>query len=96
MQGSVQDGRVMAHCRICSRCFQPHKSRALCDRHYWQVRRLREKSTGELEQLEREAALTRACIEAARAEGSSKCGVAPKQPRREYHRDCDAFESPRE
>lgn len=56
----------MAKCRICSIAFEPGKSRELCDRHYWQVRRLAERTPEDLDHLERKAELTKACIEVAR------------------------------
>ncbi len=56
----------MARCAICRRFYTPDKSRTLCNRDYWRVRRLRERTPEQLAQLEREANLIKTAIEAAR------------------------------
>jgi len=53
---------MMARCTICQRFYSPKRSRTLCDRDYWRIRRLREKTPEQLRQLERETDVTRACI----------------------------------
>ena len=71
---------MMARCSICRRFYAPGKSRTLCDRDYWRIRRLREKTPEQLRQLERETEVTRACIAAALHASDDTGGVvAPSQ-----------------
>ena len=79
-----QHGDVMARCWLCRRYYSPGKSRTLCDRDYWRLRRLREKTPEQLAQLEREADLVKTAIEAARhGIDDRSVGVAPSQPQGE-------------
>jgi len=57
----------------------------MCDRDYWRVRRLKEKTPEELIQLKREADTVKTCIDLAlHASDDTQSGVAPSQPRTRY------------
>ena len=73
---------MLSRCVICGRWYTPRKSRTFCERHYWQIRRLREKTREQLVALEQEAELTKACIAAALHASDDTGGVvAPSQRR---------------
>lgn len=75
----------MAKCGVCRRYYTPGRSRTLCDRDYWRVRRLKEKTQADLERLQRETEIARACIEAAlHAFDDTDDAVAPMQQRNRY------------
>lgn len=70
---------MMSRCAICRERFHPRRSRTLCDRHYWRLRRLAEKPPWELDRLAREAGYTRALIAIVNGDATKDADVADLQ-----------------
>ena len=71
---------MTTRCAVCRQFFRANRSRVLCDRHYWRVRRLQSKTLDEIRVLLEEVEITKACVDAAlHAPSVDEPAVAPAQ-----------------